>query len=426
MPRERRSIWDKIFGKEPKQLTNETQFKFMNGYIPVFTTLGEDPYDSDIVRSAIHVIASNAAKLKAKHIRRLSNDVQHVNGNIERLLTVRPNEFMNAYDFFYKIVTQLYSNNNNAFIYIRRDPYTEEPIGFYPIDMTSMELVEAQDELFVKFQFMNGKRLTAAYSDFIHLRRFYKDNDMFGESNAKALMPTLDMIHTTDEGIKNAVKSSAFLRGLIKFTNSMLKNEDIKKQRDEFVQDYMDVSNNGGIAALDAKAEYQELKNDPKMVDDKQMGVIEEKVYKYFGVNKSIIMSDYTEDQWNAFYENVIEPLAIQLSLEFSSKLFTDCERGHGNEIVFESNRLQYASNTTKVNMIRDIAPLGILSKNEAREIFNLAPIENGEEFIQTLNVVNAAKADQYQLGQKGKASEGGDKNAKSSDGEKGTSTIDN
>lgn len=412
----KRSIWDKIFGKEPKQLKNETQFKFMNGYMPVFTTVGEDPYDSDIVRSAIHVIASNAAKLKAKHIRRLNNDVQHVNGNIEKLLTIRPNEFMNAYDFFYKVVTQLYGKNN-CFIYIRWDPITGEPSGFYPVDMSSMELVEVEDEIFVKFQFLNGKRLTAPYSDFIHLRRFYNGNDMFGESNAKALMPTLDMIHTTDEGIKNAVKSSAFLRGLIKFTNSMLKTEDLRKQRDEFVNDYMDVSNNGGIAALDAKADYIELKNDPKMVDDKQMGVIEEKVYKYFGVNKNIIMSDYTEDQWNAFYENVIEPLAIQLSLEFSSKLFTDRERDHGNEIVFEANRLQYASNTTKVNMIRDIAPLGILSKNEAREIFNLSPIENGEEFIQTLNVVNAAKADQYQLGEKGKSSEGGEKSGKTNEG---------
>lgn len=394
---QRRSIWEKIFGKEPKQLKNETQFKFMNGFTPVFSDFGEDPYTSDVVRSAIHVIASNAAKLKPKHIRRVNQNVQHVNGQIERLLTVRPNEFMSAYDFIYKIVTQreLY---NNAFIYIKWDKVGQVE-GFYPVDMASMELVEAQNILFVKFQFPNGQKFTAPYSDFIHLRKFFNRNDMFGESNGKALLPTLDLIHTTDEGITNAVKSSAFLRGLIKFTNAMLKPEDIKKQRDAFVQDYLDISNNGGIAALDAKAEYQELKNDPKMVDDKQMLAIEEKVHKYFNVNKKIIMSNYNEDEWNAFYENVIEPISLQLSLEFSSKLFSDRAQGFGNEIIFEANRLQYASNTTKVSMIRDIMPLGILSKNEAREIFNLSPIEGGEEYIQTLNVVNAAKADQYQLG---------------------------
>lgn len=417
---QKRSIWEKIFGKEPKQLTNETQFKFMNGFTPVFSDFGDDPYTSDVVRSAIHVIASNAAKLKPKHIRRLDKDVKHVNGNIEKLLSVRPNEFMSAYDFIYKVVTQR-EQYNNAFVYIKWDLNTGQVAGFYPVDISNIEMVEAQNILFVKFQFPNGQKLTAPYSDFIHLRKFYNRNDMFGESNSKALLPTLDLIHTTDEGISNAVKSSAFLRGLIKFTNAMLKPEDIKKQRDAFVQDYMDVSNNGGIAALDAKAEYQELKNDPKMVDDKQMTVIEEKVFKYFNVNKNIIMSNYTEDQWNAFYENVIEPIAIQLSLEFSSKLFSDRAQGHGNEIIFEANRLQYASNTTKVSMVRDIMPLGILSKNEAREIFNLSPIEGGDEYIQTLNVVNAAKADQYQVGTKN--SKGGEtddekENESSDDGE--------
>lgn len=409
----KRSIWDRIFGKEPKNLTNETQFKFMNAFTPVFTNFGDDPYTSDVVRSAIHVIASNAAKLKPKHIRRLSSDVIHVNGQLERLLTIRPNEFMSAYDFIYKVVTQreLY---NNAFIYIKWDEFGQIS-GFYPVDLSSMELVEAQSILFVKFQFPNGQKLTAPYSDFVHLRKFYNQNDMFGESNSKTLLPTLDLIHTTDEGISNAVKSSAFLRGLIKFTNAMLKPEDIKKQRDAFVQDYMDVSNNGGIAALDAKAEYQELKNDPKMVDDKQMTVIEEKVYKYFNVNKKIIMSNYNEDEWNAFYENVIEPIAIQFSLEFTSKLFTDREQGHGNEIIFEANRLQYASTKTKVSLLRELMPLGLFNKNEGREIFNLSPIEGGEEYIQTLNVVNAANADKYQLG-KDTSSKGGETDDKEDD----------
>jgi HK97 family phage portal protein len=405
---QKRSIWDRVFGKEPKQLTNETQFKFMNGFTPVFSDFGDDPYTSDIVRSAIHAIASNAAKLKPKHIRRLNGDVKHVNGQLERLLTVRPNEFMSAYDFIYKVVTQreLY---NNAFIFIKWDTSTGLVSGLYPVNMSSVEVVESQDILFVKFQFPNGQKLTAPYSDFIHLRKFFNQNDMFGEANSKALLPTLDLIHTTDEGIINAVKSSAFLRGLIKFTNSMLKPEDIKKQRDDFVRDYMDVSNNGGIAALDAKAEYQELKNDPKMVDDKQMTTIEEKVYKYFNVNKKIVMSNYNEDEWDAFYENVIEPIAIQLSLETTYKIFSDREQGHGNEIIFEANRLQYASTKTKVSLIKELMPLGMLSKNEGRDIFNLSPIEGGEQHIQTLNVVNAAKADEYQVG-KSKGGETDDK----------------
>jgi HK97 family phage portal protein len=229
---------------------------------------------------------------------------------------------------------------------------------------------------------------------------------MYGESNSKPLLSTLDLIKTTNDGISNAIKSSANLRGLLKFTQSMLKPEDLKKQRDDFVKDYMDVNNNGGVAALDSKADYIELKGDAKLVNAPQMKVIEEKVYKYFNVNENIVMSRYSEDEWNAFYESVIEPIAIQLSLEFTSKCFSDREIGFRNEIIFESNRLAYASNSTKISLARELMPMGVFTVNEIRDVFNLAPVEGGDKRIQTLNVVSADKADDYQGVKDGKGDE--------------------
>jgi hypothetical protein len=179
----------------------------------------------------------------------------------------------------------------------------------------------------------------------------------------------------------------------------MMKPEDMKKQRDTFINDYLNISNNGGIAATDAKAEYVPLTNDPKMADAKQMEIIEDKIYKYFNVNASIVKSDYSEQQWNAFYESVIEPIAIQLSLEFTSKVFTDREQGWGNEIVFEANRLQYASNQTKIQIVQTLMDRGLLSQNQALEIFNLPPVEDGDKRIISLNFVDQSIANQYQMG---------------------------
>jgi HK97 family phage portal protein len=405
---EKRSIFSKIFGGVTSTIQNFTRFKMMNGYSPVFTPFGDNAYSSDVVRSTVHSIASNAAKLKPKHVRRIEGNVNPQNSNLDRLLTVRPNPHMNAFDFYYKVVTQLYMKNN-AFILIQTEGFNV--VGFYPILATNVELLEYEDELYSKFIFANGRTVVVPYSEVIHLRRFFYENDLFGESNSQALLPTLELIHTTNQGISNAVKSSANLRGLLKFTQSMMKPEDIKAQRNAFVSDYLDVNNNGGIAALDAKADYTDLKGDPKMVNSSQMKLIEEKVYKYFNVNENIVMSKYNENEWNAFYESVIEPLAVQMSLEFTSKLFTDREIGFGNEIIFEANRLQYASTTTKVNVIKTMMPMGILSKNEAREIFNLASVEDGDKMIVSLNFVNADKADKYQLG------EGGDGNGQAKEG---------
>lgn len=409
---EKRSIFQKMFSKADKTITNGyTQFKLMNGYTPVFTSFGDNAYSSDIVRSTVHSIASSAAKLKPKHVRRNSGSIAHQQSNIERLLSVRPNPHMNAYDFYYKIVTQLYTKNN-SFTLIQTDQMGNI-CGFYPINFSNVELLEYQDEVYVKFRFSNGQMLTVHYDEVIHLRRFFNENDMFGESNSDALLPTLELIHTTNEGIINAVKSSAFLRGLLKFTTN-LNPDDLKQRRDEFVKDYMSVNNNGGVAALDQKSEYQELKSDPKMVDDKQMAVIEKKVYKYFNVNENIVMSQYSEGEWAAFYESVIEPIAIQMSLEFTSKLFTNREKGHGNEIIFEANRLQYASNESKRKIVETLMPLGMLTINQGLEIFNLAPIEGGEKRLMSLNYVDADKANEYQgLGNK----KGVDENESSQEG---------
>jgi hypothetical protein len=48
--------------------------------------------------------------------------------------------------------------------------------------------------------------------------------------------------------------------------------------------------------------------------------------------------------------------------------------------------------------MIKELVPYGLLTVNEAREILNLAPVEDGDKRLQTLNVVDAKKANAYQL----------------------------
>jgi HK97 family phage portal protein len=389
-------LFEKIFGNR-REITTQ-QLKLMSGYTPVFTQFGGNAYNSDVVRSAIHTIASNAAKLTPKHIRKKEKGIEDANSRLGYLLQTRPNPYMNAYDFIYKVISQRESYNN-AYIYI---DYDERGMvrALYPISAASVEFVEVpgQPGVFCKFRFWGGTTITLPYEEIIHLRKFFNDSDIYGEPNDRALLPTLELIHATNQGIVNAIKSSAFLRGLLIFTG-MLKEEDMEKQRKKFVDNYMGLSNEGGIAATDAKAEYKELKSEPKMVNGPQMAIIEEKVFKYFGVNKSIVMSDYNEDQWNAFYENVIEPIAIQMSLEITGKIFTTQEQSHGNRIVFEANRLQYASATTKIALGKELMPLGLFTVNEMREIFNLAPVEDGDKRLQTLNVVSADKADNYQVG---------------------------
>jgi hypothetical protein len=118
-------------------------------------------------------------------------------------------------------------------------------------------------------------------------------------------------------------------------------------------------------------------------------------------VSVPIFTSKYTEDEYNSFYESTIEPLAIQLSEAFSIGLLTNNQLERGEEIVFFSERLQYASWNTKVTAIEKLMSLGIMSLNESRALLGLEPIEGGHKRLQSLNFVDADKANLYQVGKK-------------------------
>src|SRR5690554_6231670 len=141
----------------------------MAGYTPVFTPWGERPYEADVVRSAVDAIARNAAKLKAKHIRRVNGEVIHVNDHIERLLTVRPNPHMSAYDMLYKLVSTAMLDNN-AFAYPKWEAGRLE--GVWPVNCVGAEMLEDETGTFyVKFYFADRGNVILPYSDVIHLRR---------------------------------------------------------------------------------------------------------------------------------------------------------------------------------------------------------------------------------------------------------------
>jgi HK97 family phage portal protein len=392
----KRSIFNKLLGAFTGNTGRAfTQFKLMNSFIPIFSTFGNNAYKSSVTRSAINAIAQNAAKLKPKVIGRDDEGNIKILKKYTYILSKRPNQFMSAYDFYLKLVTQLL-NKNNAFALVE---YINGKLNLIPVNYSTVEAVEFKDILFLRFYLIGGEQLTVPYQDCIHLRRHFYDDDLYGESN-DAILPTLEVINTMDDGLTNAVKSSASLRGILKFQNAMLKDSNIESQRKAFVDSFLTAENNGGIGALDAKSEFQELKGEPKFVNPIQAKAIKERVYDYYHISEAIIQSKYTEDEWNAFYESTIEPMAIQMSLEFTEKILTDREKELGHEIMFEANRLQYASNKTKISLVNTLMPLGLLTINESREVFNMTPIEGdaGEKRLISLNYVDAEKQNKYQV----------------------------
>ena len=329
-----------------------------------------------------------------KHIRNFANKFESLNDNLYKLLSKQPNELQNAFRFYYAIIYNLYLYND-SFVYIQRDENLKVT-GLYPLDFSDGRLYEYDNKIWIKFRFGYSKERFVPYDSCIHLTRFITESGITGGSTIP-ITKTLSIKHILDEGIVNAIKTTQSIKGIIKSTKSMLKPEDVKKMRDQFVEDFIDNADESGIGGLDATTDFTPVKIEPKTADDSQIKSIDNKILSYYGLNENIIQSKYSEDEWDAFYESVLEPISLQMSLEFTNKIFTPTEKYFGNEIVFESNRLQYVSNNTKINLLRYAN--NIMTINELREVFNLSPRADGDKIMQDLNHIDSDIANDYQNG---------------------------
>lgn len=401
-----RNMFSRIFGDKKEPQKNLTQLRMLNGYSNEYTPFSGAAYDDATVRSCVDTIARHASKLNPRHIVKQEGKVMRVlDDKLNYLLSVKPNQLMTSAEFIEKMVNQYYTTNN-LFVYIQRDAMSRV-VALWPLDFSQVSLYEDnRNVIYVKFTFGIGLQMTVPYDDIVHIRRHYNRDEMFGDPEARMLKEDLTLLKAVKTSIVNIVKNYGRLRGIVKFLQT-LRPEDMKKHFDEFVGNFVsDVKNGSGIAPMDNTSDYKELHVDNTTFDAAQMQLARDNIYKYFGVSEKLINGTYDESEFIAFYESVIEPLAVKLSQAFTVALFTAREQGFGNEIMFETNRLNYISVASKINIAKQLLPAGILTINDARELFGYAPVPDGDERIVSLNYIKASDQSKYQTGKEGEDDE--------------------
>lgn len=357
-------------GRKEKQIVGE-YFKMLDGYSPVFTSYSGGVYEMDLTRTAINSFATHCSKLKPE-----------ITGaaykNLERVLQFKPNAFMDTAKFIARVATIL-ECEHTAFIVPIEDEYGLLA-GWYPLLPHRCEVIEWQKQLYLRYTFANGERACIEFEKVGILTSHQYKDDLFGEDN-KTMQPTMQLIHTSNEGIINAVKNSANIRFLAKIAN-MLKPEDIQKERERFTTDNLSADNKSGMIIYDNKfTDLKQVDSKPYTPNALQMQQIQENVCTHFGTNMNILQNKFNEDTWNAYYEGKIEPFALQLSLVMSNMTFTPRELAHGNMITFSANRLQYASNNTKLQVSTQLFDRGLLNRNGVMDIWNMPHVDNGNKY---------------------------------------------
>ena len=345
-----------------------------------------DLLDIDTIVACIDALARNLAKMRLTSIRRDKNNiaVTELTSSIARVLN-QPNEFMTQYDFIYKVAA-LYYLNNTVFIWPEYDK-KGELINLWPINYRTSEIYRYQGVLCVRFQLKKNHYYTIPYSQLIPLRNQYIEDDIYGDSN-KAFHPIAELMDAQNQGIKGGIKNSALIRGLLKAAQVM-KEEDITAARDRFIQDNFNVQNNGGVMVLDGKFDYTQIDSKPYVVDADTRKETREAAYSYFGVNEEFIQNKFSSEKYEAVYEGRLEPFAIMLCDALTKHLFTERERGFGNQIEANMSRLKYQPLSQVTSMIGTTKELGLFTRDEYREMLGyepLGPERGGDEIMIATN----------------------------------------
>lgn len=372
-------LLDKIFrpdkAKESAEVLKNAHnlFTTLTGYKPAFTTWHGEIYEAMIVRAAIDARARHISKLKVE-------TYGTANPSLQSKLKLGPNQWQTWSQFLYR-TSSILDVYNNAVIVPVFDEYMTIT-GYFPVLPNKCEIVEYKGEPWLRYEFSNHQRGAVEFKKCGILTRHQMKNDFFGDSNSP-LTETMDLIHIQNQGVKEAVKNTSTYRFIAQLSN-FAKPEDIANERKRFTRENLSSDSEAGGFLL-FPSTYKDIKqidSKPYTIDADQLKLIYANVYNYFGVNEDILQNKAVGDSWAAFYEGGVENFAIQFSESMTRAIYSERERAQGSGLMLTANRLQYMSAQDKLNITTNLTDRGVMNRNEAREVFNLAPIEGGDQFI--------------------------------------------
>jgi len=360
-------LFEKIFPRLAIVRQAMGYFKTLTAYRPAFSSWNGAIYESELVRAAIDARARHASKLSVSFAGTAQKGLQSK-------MKVAPNEWQTWSQFLYRLSTIL-DNQNTAFLVPVFNIYGEKT-GVYPALPSRCEVVQLNGTAYLQYTFINGEKAVMELSECGIMTKFQYMDDFFGENNA-ALLPTMDLIHAQNQGIKEGITNGATFRFMAR-VNNFTKPEDLSKERRRFVAENFTAEDNGLLLFPNTYGDIKQIESKPFTVDADQMAAIRQNVCNYFGVSEEILQNRATDEQLDSFFNGAVEPFSVQLSEVMSKMFFTTRELAVGNRVYITANRLQYMSVSHKIQMAQQLGDRGMITIDEIRALFNYPPLEDG------------------------------------------------
>lgn len=364
------SLLDKIFPKKERerQLYENTYFRGLTLYEPKFTSWGGAVYESELVRASIDAVARRYAKMNVQFHGAAKPTMQNA-------LKHKPNAYQTWSQMLYRTATILMAQNTCIIVPVKNN--TGDITGIYPLLPEKCTIKSYKDVPYLRFEFQKQQFAALRLDECAVITRFQYRDDFFGEKNMAALLPTMELMNTQNQAIETSVKNAATYRFIAQLSN-FATDEDLAKERARFTQYNIQQGSGGVLLFPSTYKSIQQVTSTPYVVSADEQELIEENIYRYFGVNKKILENSADDDMENAFYAGILEWLAIQTSEALTNMLFSSIEQSYGSYVELNANRMNNLSLKNKIEFVKAMIDRGVLRIDDVRGLFDMEELPDG------------------------------------------------
>lgn len=152
-----------------------------------------------------------------------------------------------------------------------------------------------------------------------------------------------------------------------------------------------------GIVATDLPGEFTPVNMQQVHIDNEIFKFLKGVIQERYGISTAVLSGDYTPEQYDAFFQTCIEDFQVEFEQAMSACLFTQREQDLGHWLKTYCNRAAFLTNEQKIKFIDIGTRIEMVSVNEAREMFGMEPVPDGDRRFRSLNYVDSTLANSYQ-----------------------------
>ena len=365
----------------------------MPGSATLLYPIGSSPLHVATVYRCVDLLANKVANLRLQYMRKKGEIfVEDTNSRLHYLLTVQPDSYLSAFDFWHQVVTYMLLRGN-AYIVPIYDNLTMELSRLALCDPTSV----AHDTIHNTYKVTDinaGINDTFDEDEIIHIKNYTRDGKV-GISTITYAATTLSIANTGNRETLSRFENGGNVRGIVSNDTSVRGFGEYQDNELEKTATDLDERFRGGqrIVSIPGQANFSPLSlssTDMQFLETRKFTVRE--ICRFFGVHPSFVFDDTSNNYKSAemanagFLSDTLNPILRKIENELHRKLVAPslcCKR----RFEFDRRDLYACDLDSKVKYQTSTIAAGIYTVNDWRIAENKEPVKGGDVVLVSANL---------------------------------------